>query len=81
MSNGNLLAHFEDFHDWDPHAAWDDLKVAVEHDADFERIALVGDRTWEQWMARLCKPLTKAAVKYFDQEDADAARRWLQETD
>lgn len=74
-----LLAQFEDFHGWDPRAAWDDLKFGVKHYSDFDRIALVGDRQWEEWMARLCKPFTRAVVKYFDADHADSAWAWVQE--
>jgi hypothetical protein len=74
-----LLAQFEDFHGWDLHAAWDDLKLGVRHYADFERVAVVGDRTWEAWIAVVLKPFTRAAVKYFDASEIAAARDWLRE--
>ena len=75
-----LLAQFEDFHGWDLHAAWDDFKFGLKHFSDFERIAMVGDRKWEQWMAGFCKPFTRAAVKYFDASEVDAAWKWLRES-
>ncbi len=74
-----LLAQLEDFHGWDAHAAWDDFKFGLKHYADFERIAIVGDRKWEAWMAQLCKPFTKAKVRYFDASQVDAAWAWLRE--
>lgn len=75
----SLLAKFEDFDGWDFNAAWDDLKFGVQHYSDFDRIALVGDKKWEEWMARFCKPFTRATVKYFDMSDEEAAWTWLQE--
>lgn len=74
-----LLAEFDDFHGWDAHAAWDDFKLGVEHYSDFERIAMVGDKDWERWMAIIGKPFTGAQVKYFDKEHADEAWAWLDE--
>ncbi|WP_435011725.1 STAS/SEC14 domain-containing protein [Tundrisphaera lichenicola] len=74
-----MLALFEDFHGWDLHAAWDDLKFGLKHDSDFERIALVGDEKWEEWMARFCKPFTRATVRYFDAHEAELARSWVKE--
>ena len=82
LANGGgkcLFAQFEDFHGWDLHAAWDDIQFAVTHYADFKRIALVGDRKWEEWMAKLCKPFTKATVRYFDASEVEAAWGWLRE--
>ena len=32
-------------------------------------------------MASVCKPFTKAKVKYFDRSEVDAAWKWLQEND
>ena len=61
-----LFVQFEDFHGWDLHAAWEDFKFGISHYSDFERIAIVGDRQWERWMAALCKPFTAAKVKYFE---------------
>src|SRR5262245_60402006 len=74
-----LLAQFHDFHGWDAHALWDDIKFSTKHCGDIERIALVGEKAWEKWMATVCKPFTMAKVKYFDAADAKAAWAWLGE--
>jgi hypothetical protein len=74
-----LLAVFEDFHGWDLHALWDDIKFAATHCTKIERIALVGDRKWEAWMAKVCKPFTLAKVRYFDTAERAAAQAWLEE--
>ncbi len=74
-----LLAQFHDFHGWDLHALWDDIKFATTHCTKIERIALVGDKKWEAWMAKVCKPFTLAKLRYFDVGEIDAARAWLAE--
>ena len=74
-----LLAQFHDFHGWDVHALWDDIKFATTHCKSIERVALVGDKAWEQWMAKVCGPFTAAKIKYFDAAEANAAWAWLQE--
>lgn len=73
------LALLHDFHGWDLHAVWDDMAFGVKHYADVEKIALVGDRKWEEWMAKICKPFTRATVKYFDAEEIELAWDWLHE--
>jgi len=73
-----LFIELEDFHGWDLHAAWDDLKFSLKHYSDFQRIAMVGDHKWEKWMASFCKPFTTAKVKYFDRSEVDAAWKWLE---
>lgn len=72
-----FLAQFHDFHGWDMHALWDDIKFATEQCAHIEKIALVGEKKWEEWMAKVCKPFTMAKVEYFD--DVDSAWAWLKE--
>jgi hypothetical protein len=74
-----LLAQFHDFHGWDLHALWADIKFSTTHCTKVERIALVGDKTWEKWMAAVCKPFTMAKVRYFDASEMEAARAWLAE--
>ena len=53
------------------------MKFGIQHYADFARIAMVGDRKWEEWMAKLCRPFTKATVKYFAASEVEAAWAWL----
>lgn len=72
-----MLAQFHDFHGWDLHAAWDDTKFAVKHFTEIERIALVGEETWEEWMAKVCRPFTLAKIRYFDVADIDQAWEWI----
>lgn len=74
----NLLAEFHDFHGWDAHALWDDIKFSTKHCLEIERIALVGEKAWEKWMATVCKPFTMAKIKYFDAAEIDQAWSWLE---
>jgi len=39
---------------------------------------MVGEKKWEEWMARVCKPFTLAKIQYFDRHELDAAWGWLQ---
>jgi hypothetical protein len=75
----NVLAQFHDFQGWDARALWDDCKFATTHCTKIKKVALVGDKTWEKWMAAVCKPFTMAKVRYFDTAEIDAARIWLRE--
>jgi hypothetical protein len=74
-----LLAEFHDFHGWDLHALWDDIKFSTTHCTKIDRIALVGDKAWEKWMASVCKPFTMAKIRYFESTEIDAAWAWLAE--
>ena len=74
-----LLAQLEDFHGWDVNALWDDIKFATTHCTKIDRIAIVGEKRWEAWMAKVCKPFTRAKIRYFDVADTAGAWTWLKE--
>ena len=73
-----LLVEFADFHGWDLHALWDDIKFSTTHCTTIERIALVGEKKWEEWMAKVCKPFTRAKIQYFDVSRLAEARAWVE---
>ena len=77
--NISLLLELEDFQGWDAHAMWDDFKVGLKYRNALTRIAVAGDRRWEEWMAKLLKYFTKAEVKYFEHARDHSAWIWLQE--
>ena len=72
-----MLFDMTDFHGWEASALWEDTKFAMHHFDDIEKIAMVGEKRWQQGMALFCKPFTKATVRYFDHVDAVEARKWL----
>jgi SpoIIAA-like len=74
-----LLAQFHDFRGWDMKALWDDIKFSTTHCTKIDRIALVGEKKWEEWMAKVCKPFTMAKIQYFDAAKIDDAWKWLKE--
>ena len=77
---GKLSVLFEmvDFHGWDAAVMWDDLKFDVKHYTDIDRLAMVGDKTWEKGMSVFCRPFTAAKIRYFDATDRTQARAWVQ---
>jgi len=75
----SVLFDMTDFHGWEASALWEDTKFAIHHFADIEKIAMLGEKRWQQGMASFCKPFTTATVRYFDHADAAEARQWLAE--
>ncbi len=75
----NMLAQFHDFHGWDAKALWDDIKFSTTHCTKIKKIALVGEKPWEKWMATVCKPFTMAKIEYFDSANIEAAKAWLKD--
>jgi hypothetical protein len=76
-----LLFELSGFHGWEAGALWDEIKLDIKYFADIERLAVVGDKRWEQDMVTFYKPFTKATIRYFDQGNAAEARKWLLEAE
>ena len=79
--NGKLRVLFDmtGFHGWEAGALWEDTKFAMHHFSDIERLAVVGEKKWQEGMATFCKPFTKATIRYFDHADIAQAKKWLGE--
>jgi ABC-type antimicrobial peptide transport system ATPase subunit len=73
----HMMVVMRDFHGWTMGAMWEDTKFDWKHFSDIEKLALVGDKKWEEGMATFCKPFTRAKIKYFDIAEIDAARNWI----
>ena len=74
-----LLFEMVDFDGWDAGALWEDIKFDLKHLSDIERLAMVGDKKWEQGMSVFCRPFTTAKIRYFDRPAIEEARAWLKE--
>ena len=73
-----VLLETHDFQGWDAGALWEDIKFNASHFNDIERLAIVGEKKWEKGMASFCKPFTTAKVRFFEKEQADQARQWIE---
>jgi len=72
-----LLVVFADFHGWDAQSLWDDIQFHTTGCKGVERIAYVGNKTWEQAAVVVSKPVTKSSVRYFDASALETARAWV----
>ena len=60
---------------WELRAAWDDFKIGLKHGNEFEKIAIYGNKNWQEIAAKVGSWFITGEVKYFDRyEDALA---WL----
>ena len=44
-------------------AFWEDAKFGLHHYRDIERIAVVGEKTWQRAMTTICRPFTQAEIE------------------
>jgi len=73
-----MLVVMKDFHGWSAAALWEDIKFDARHFADIERLAIIGEKTWQKGMAIFCKPFTTAEVRYYEPHEEDRARAWIE---
>ncbi len=62
---------------WELRAAWDDFKIGLKHGNEFEKIAIYGNKNWQQIISKVGSWFITGEVKYFEEEDE--ALSWLKE--
>ena len=62
---------------WELRAAWDDFKLGLKHGSEFDKIAIFGNKQWQEYAAKIGSWFISGEVKYF--EDSNKALAWLQE--
>lgn len=74
-----MLLVMQDFHGWEPAAAWDDLRFGMKHAKKIQRVAMVGDKFWQKCLAKLGALVATEKVRYFYAADLAAAGQWVRE--
>jgi hypothetical protein len=62
---------------WDVRAAWDDFKIGLKHGNEFSKVAIYGNKKWQELAANMGSWFISGEIKYFDNEDD--AISWLNE--
>ena len=77
--NIRLLIDLSEFK-WEKMEAWlQDLKFGSEFRHEIQKIAIVGDKTWEKWITHLAKPFYARDAKFFHTAEINKAWAWLRE--
>jgi hypothetical protein len=73
-----LLVIVQDFQGWQRGDDWEDLTFQNEHDAQIERMAIVGEKKWEELTgAFVGKGFREFPIAYFAPTELAQARAWL----
>ncbi|WP_248618489.1 STAS/SEC14 domain-containing protein [Hydrogenovibrio marinus] len=75
----NLFVDATELRGWELHAAWDDFNLGMTHGKSFEKIAIYGNKKWQEWAAKIGSWFIGGEAKFF--EDKDVALQWLHDTD
>lgn len=75
-----ILILTEDFQGWDAKGDWDDLWFQDQNDQYIARLAIVGDRKWEELsLVFTAKGMRPFPIEYFAPAEEAQARAWLEE--
>jgi hypothetical protein len=61
----NILFDMHDFHGWSLGGMWEDTKFGINHFSDIGRLAVVGEKKWQEWKTTFCRPFTRAEIRNF----------------
>ena len=75
----NMLLDLSEFH-WEKVSAWGaDMKFGSTYRKKINKLAIIGDKKWQNLTAWLSQPFFAHEEKYFDTADSEAAWTWLKE--
>jgi len=72
----NALIDGTELEGWELRAAWDDFKLGLKHGSEFEKVAIVGNKKWQEYTAKMGSWFISGEVQYFENEAE--ALSWLQ---
>lgn len=77
--SANLLLDMTDFK-WEALDAWgSDMKFGRDYHEKIEKMAIVGDKRWQKWLAKIADPFYAGEAEYYTSADSEAAWSWLRE--
>jgi hypothetical protein len=62
---------------WEVRAAWDDFKLGLKHGSEFEKIAIYGNKNWQESISHIGSWFISGQIEYF--ESFQQALDWLNE--
>ena len=72
-----LFADLSEFNGWEWIAAWDDFAFGIKHWNHISRMALVGEKRWQELSATIADKIMPADVKFFAVENSNEAFEWV----
>jgi hypothetical protein len=73
-----LVLNVTEFSGWESlNALLTHLKFVKAHHRYLERVALVGNRQWQEAVPKLASIFVAATLKFFPEENLDEARAWV----
>lgn len=75
-SQVRVLVDGSELDGWELQAAWDNFKLGLKYGNKFKKIAIYGNKRWQEMAAEFAARFVSSEVKYFDSEK-EALRRLM----
>jgi len=73
----NLLLEMTEFK-WEKFSAWGtDMEFGRDYHKKIEKMAIVGDKKWQEWLTKVTEPFYAVEAKFFSPDDVDDAWAWV----
>jgi hypothetical protein len=73
----NLLLEMTEFK-WEKVSAWGaDMQFGRDYRKKIEKMAIVGDKKWQDWLTKVAEPFYAVEAKFFSSDDIDDAWAWV----
>ena len=79
FGEARLYYEMADLHWVKPSVAVENGIFDIIHGREYGRVAMVGDKKWQEWAAKLISPVKKKGVRYFDLAEREQAMAWVRE--
>jgi hypothetical protein len=73
-----LYAEMEQFSGWEPESFLENVFFDLVHAHQFGKVAMVGEKNWQAWLARLVNLVKRGQVRYFGLDQRVQALEWIQ---
>ena len=74
-----ILVLAEGFEGWESKGDWGDLWFQLEHDQHIAKLAMVGEKKWEELsLVFTAKGMRPFPIEYFEPNEESLARAWLE---
>lgn len=74
-----LIWEMRDFEGWKPGALWEDAKLDADLNSEVTKLAMIGEARWQDWLTQLSKPFAAGELRYFGEDERDAAYAWIRQ--
>jgi len=74
-----LMFILTEFHGWTFSGLIASMRFYRQHRQQIDRMAIVGERSWQQWVTWLRSSSMSRSTRYFSAAQEDQARQWLEE--